>query len=376
MRTLTTVITNVITTIFLSLVLYGCNTINVKLTVKNAENFDQQVKVIIKSPKASEKSFGILEANATDMFTFQANKKSDFEVQSSQPNSPIIFKSGNISISPGVKTFEKTITLKKQGRALDDSKALNTLSASFKRLGPNIGANPLGLGNALKTIIGALVVVETYTNKPPRILKIVSPNILGVKVITLNDIAFPPTNESEKVEISGNNAIQAGVDIPLVAKFGFNFSKSSVYQMRWIMRGFGERIKEEDPEKNPAKKIAELNPDDQKEIEKLLAKNDRVKLYYINRYYVLKSAEAFVKKAKKLNTASNFNFSNIVTADGVFTFENSTEENKGYGPVVLNYWGNEVFLTNKSFMATNVIVNKTNRLFFSGKQMNNYIFKK
>jgi hypothetical protein len=295
--------------------------------------------------KEQEISLGDIDSNATCKKTFKVQNGGSFSVYASIPQSALVFKSSAVTVTGDQDPFERSIVLKDQCQILDDTKSLSTLSQSFKNLGDNIGAEPLDLKNALQTRIGALIVaVPPGADKKARILSVLTPGQLGVKVLGLDDISYPGTNETQEIMMSGKVATKADATIGPLAHFGFTFDSENLYNLKWVMRGFGQVAKAEDVDKNYIVQFNALDEDIKDNIKSLLKANADARLYYINSFYVLQKAELFVRAATKLNSGADLNASNVVTGNAVYSFEHSQEQNNGYGPVVLNYWGSEFTL--------------------------------
>jgi hypothetical protein len=330
--------------IIVSVLVGGCST-TVKLTVHNGELYpvESNIEVFGKNGGLeNEIGLGPLDKNTETTKDFDVKNGGSFSVKANLPTSAIIFDSNKISVTGKEDPFIKNVTVRNQGEILDDSKAFEAISRSFKNMGNDLGALPLDLKNALDTRVGSLVVaVPSENGQAGKILYSISPNILGVSVMNLDAISFPGTNETEAVKISGNAALTANATIGAVGSFGVNWSKDSVYEMKWVLRGFGVVQKTEDASKDPATKINALSEEHKKAIKAALKGNSKAKLYYINSFYVLKQAELFIKEGVKQSAKADFASTNIVTSVGVFNFEKAQEKNKGYGPVVLNYWGDE-----------------------------------
>jgi hypothetical protein len=286
---------------------------------------------------------GDVAAGSAATHTFKVKNGCAFRVIGDVAGTNVVYRSSDFSVDGSENPFVRTIEAKPMGRILDDSLALQTISNSFKNLGEDIGARPLPLKTALETRVGALVVAIPGTgNTISKQLYIVTPAILGVKLITRDDIEFPPTNETEETLISGKAVTEASGSYGPIASFGIAWNTEGVYEVKWVMRGYGPITKSEDPGKSAAV-LYNFLPDEEKEqIQAHLQANPESKLYYINRFYVLDHAEMFIKEAKLLTVSGEFDAANVITGSAVYTFKESKERNAGYGPVVLNYEGMEL----------------------------------
>jgi hypothetical protein len=332
----------------LSLFLCTCST-TVNLTVRNTEEkatLAPNVQTADKNGvKDQEILLGDVGPKGQAKTTIKMDKGGSFYVSASMPQSAVVFKSAPITVTGNPNPLESNVSMQIQSIIIDDSKSFTALSQSFKNLGADIGAQPLAVKDALETMIGALVVAEPQGgDKPGKILFSLPPNQFGVRSLRLEDVSYPPTNETQGVKIIGKSAINANANFALLAKFGFTFNSDDLYDLNWVMRGFGQVVKAEDPDKDCTSRFNALKNDIKTHIKDILKEHNSAKLYYINSFYVLEHAEMTVKTAKKTSIGADFNAATIVSGNSTYTFENSTDKNNGYGPVVLNYWGEELNL--------------------------------
>ena len=325
--------------------LFACKT-RVELTLDNESKLalEPRVEVLSKAGARSQTiSAGTVAPDGSAKATFKAKKGSSFRVAASLPGSFDVYKGAPTTISGTEDPLVRTIVITAEGRFIDDSESMNKLSQSFKKLGEDIGATPINMQNALDTRVGALLVaVPAANSKPPQILKVIEPNVLGVKVLQLQDVEYPRTNETEQINISGSTATKAAASLGAIAQFGVNFDSSKIYQMKWVMRGFGQVNKKEDADKTIVARFNVLPDAEKQQIRSLLSNHKDAKLYYINRMYVIERAELFTKEGQKATGTGDLSAGAVLTASGAYSFEQSIEQNKGYGPVVLNYWGDEL----------------------------------
>lgn len=328
----------------------GCAT-TVNLAVKNADTIPMNVAVDIRNKGGASTgtiSVGDIPPGGDGNQTFEVKNGGSFAVSGSVSSGVKVFSGGYITVTGAQDPLEKEIILKSDCREIDDKKALEILSKSFKNLGPDIGAYPLGVKNALNTMIGALVVAK-QSNVDSKIgaseiLYTVTPGIFGVYVMMLDDVSFPQTNETQQVLMSGSVSTQVAGSYGPIANFGINWDQSGVYELKWVLRGFGHINKKEDPQKDPVAQFNRLSNDHKNQIKNIIKKNPTAKIYYINRAYVLNRAEMFVKEAKELSAGAEVDAASVIKGSTAYTFKNSTETTNGYGPVVINYWGDEYYL--------------------------------
>lgn len=320
----------------------GC-TNTVELTVKNETNQPITPKIILKDENGTRSqnglSLGVLNANEQASITFEAKPNSTFEVAGF--TNAKIATSNSITVLSKPDPFQKSVTLRPTAKVIDDSTSLETISQSFKKLGTDLGAYPLPLNTALKTTIGSLVVAERGSdNAPGKIYLTIPPNVFGVKQLTLEDVPKIPTEEISETEISGTGATSASGQYTALAGFDTGFKSDSVYRLKWFLSGFGVMKKIEDPSKNPAKMFNELDVNYLNQIKSTLRRYPKSKIYYINSYYVLNNARLTIKEARKADMNADMD-AIVVNGNTAYTFNNTQEQHKSFGPVVLNYWGDE-----------------------------------
>lgn len=337
--------------ILIAAFLLPCCTTTVNLVVKNS--YEKPLAAIIQvmnndGIKEEQISLGDIKPNDEIHNSFKIKHDYSFSVTGALQQSATIYRSASITVPSKPDPLDKTITMENQCRWLDNSKSLQALSNSFQNLGPNIGAQPTSLAAALSTKIGSLAIAELEdTTKPASIIFSVPPTILGVKVLTLSDIRFPDVFQNQKVDISGTYLLTTSASIGPIAKFGFQFKDSDIYNLDWTLRGYGTIDKEEEHGKDCITCYYRLPQHIKDAIVNTLKVHPKAKLYYINKFYVLKSANMAIKTAKKLEINADLNVNNIVNGGSAYSFDNTTVNASSYSDVVLNYWGDELCLSEK-----------------------------
>jgi len=328
---------------FLSICMLVSCTTTVDLNVKNGTSAPITSTVVVKDKNGirsgPDLSMGIIGVDGEESLTFKIKPKGSFEVMGS--TNAKISSSGIITVLSDPDPFVREVVLNSQVKSLDDSTSLNEISSSFKKLGTDIGAYPLPLRAALDTKIGSLIVAERGdVNTPGKIYLSIPPNVFGVKELKLEDVPRIPTEEISETEISGSTATQASVQYSTLGGFNAGFKSDSVYKLKWFLTGFGVMQKAEDPDKSPAKMFRNLDKDYIEQIKSTLKKHPRAKIIYVNSFYVLDRARLTIQEAQVASGEVNLD-TVVMSAGTAFSFENSQEQHKSYGPVVLNYWGDE-----------------------------------
>jgi hypothetical protein len=326
--------------------LAGCAT-QVDLTVRNISKTPMAVRVELTRAggvREGAVELGEVEANASAQRTFKVASGGSFDVVATVFTQRVVYRSPAFSVTGD--RMVKTVEVKpSNAQQLDDDASLRSVANSFKNLGPDIGADPLELKNALETRVGAVIVaVPGDANTPGKRLYVVSPAILGVRVMTLDDVRFPSTEESRQTFISGKVATELKGSCGPIAHFGFAWKQDSFYEMHWELRGYGMVDKLEDPQKNPAVLFSRLSDEDMQYITAAIKEYPRAKIYYINEVYVLERAELTIKEGEDDTAGTDVDVADLITANGVYTFKRSKEQKSSYGPVALNYSGIEYAL--------------------------------
>jgi hypothetical protein len=321
----------------------GCTT-TVKLSARNTlKDTPVNITAAIKDKNGNtQNEINLGHASAQNELSqeFEVEDDGQFETIANIPGSAVIFKEPRTVVGKSDPDPE-TVNIVNMSTWLDDTKSMAILSDSFKKLGDDIGAMPTDLKSSLQTVFGGIVVATPNANdKPGKIHFSVTPEELGVRIQTLDDLPFFQTEEKQSTTISGVGSLQARANIGPYAQFGGAYSSDSLYTLSWTIRGFGMVQKLEDPNKQASIQIKKLPKDTKENLLNALQANPNAKLYYVNKMYVIRTADMSIKNHKKLDSKADLNAANIVTATGVFSNEITNEESRHYGDVVLNYFGN------------------------------------
>jgi hypothetical protein len=319
----------------------GCST-TVKFAATNGEKWPVNIIAVVKDKNGStqkEIDIGLLQTQQTLNQDFEVDNDGQFEIVANKPDSAVIFKERR-SVTGKPDPDHELVTIFNQSITLDETRSLNILSDSFKKLGDDIGASPRDLKDSLETVFGAIVVaIPNANDKPGKILRTVTPVELGVQQATLNDIPIFQNNESQKTTLTGTSALQAKTEIGPYAAFGGQYDLAKLYTLEWNLRGFGIVQKHEDQNRQYVIQLKKLPLEVRQDLYDILHNNSSAKLYYINKMYVIRQADLTIKEHRKVDNKGNFNVANIVTASGVFSNDFSNETTKHYGDVVLNFFG-------------------------------------
>ena len=240
------------------------------------------------------------------------------------------------------KTTDRRIVAWNQSRSLNDAANLATMRQSFQRMIGLDGFVPVNLKSAIETDFGAMIVARPANKDTPQtVLYKIPVASLGVKMVHPHEMTYSNACETQEVVISGKTLQKASADLGGFLKFGLSISPEAVYTIRWKFCGFGTITKPEDPLKDPIAKLSQLGDTHLQAIRAVLKRHKTAKCYYINKMKVLREAKLSVKKAKRKVAEAPLDVNQVVTDNGVFSFDGAETRQSRYGPVVLGYWGDE-----------------------------------
>lgn len=313
----------------------------IKLTLKNSEDYDVGVRVIEQDEDGTNSNViktDTIAKNEEKIITMESKKGKYLIVKSNIRDSATIYTSDPIFIPKRGKETSASIIIKNSGVGWDDKESYAKLVSSFGKIGNDIGAPPLDLKTALTSIIGAVVVaIPGEKDARGEIIYTIDPDSLKITKMKIDDIVFDDNNNENSVIITGEYAVNASINIPMIAKFGADFKKTSLYQMKWKISGFGQKYKIETTD--PMEKIKLLSRTQREQIKNAQKNSPNSKIYYINAFYVVKNASLYIKEAKLLSYGIDTTATSVVSAQGVYTFDKTEEIIKTYSLQVLNFWG-------------------------------------
>lgn len=330
--------------------LMACTT-TVQLELNNTEDFDiAQTRIEVKKKDQSYDQtiqLGPLKGNGQLAKEFTVEDGSNLEVVAIH-NGAKVCCLAKWTILGDKDPEEVRHNVRVETRMLDDESSLEMIQKSFKNLGEDLGIQPRNVLNTLQTLFGGIVIIlPGEDGGKPRLLAQVNVNELKVRETKLDEIRYGSGYEDESVVISGSAANTAKVNVGPWGAFGFHYNSEDVYELKWILKGFGMIDKTEDPNFNHILQYKKLNQKILDHHLAMLEKYPKAKVYYINKMYAIESAQMFRKRAKKVQAGTEIDVLNIVTASGVYKFENKIDETKSYGPSVLNLSGEELIVKRK-----------------------------
>jgi hypothetical protein len=322
----------------------GCST-TVNLTVHNPEKFQQEIRLALKDSirtPLNEIHLGTVDPNQERKEIFKVEHGGEFTIISRIPRSADVFSTTRTVTKNDPDPYNLTVNLTKQGEFLDESYALDAINSSFRRLGPNVGAYPVDLNNALETLLGALVVVTPGENGQEGIVHHrLTPGQFS-RPVSLEQFRYPSNSDKKTVKLTGKTAAKISSSFPLWGGFGIESDSDTVYEFDWEMNGFGMVQKPEDPNWNYIMGFNNLDHSLKYQLTSTVEKNPGAVIMYINQIYVLKRAELKIKTGTKLTAGSQVDAGSVITFNGVYTFQNSTTENKLFESSVINFGGSRI----------------------------------
>jgi hypothetical protein len=324
------------------LLLVSCST-TVNLAVKNPTEISQIPRVVIFSDKGIEKetiNLGKLEPKQETHRSMKVKHSWNVVVKSSIDKGYDAWESGQYTIPKQPDPFSIDVNLGFNGNYLpDDSRSIEQIRNALSDLGPNIGFKPIDVKNALSTWFGSLVVmIPPSKEQSEKILYQAQPSQFG-KTTTYDQFIYPATSSINEVKVIGKSTANLAANMPIYGSIGVNTLANNLYNVRWSMNGFGMVIKKESGNWSYFEAIKSLSDKEKKTIQEAMEQNPSALMLYVNRLYVIKNADFFVKESKKLETGAKLSALSFVTADGAWTFDSVTESHQQYQELVLNVGG-------------------------------------
>ncbi len=322
--------------------LVSCST-TVNLTVRNPTEISQIPRVVILSDKGIERetiNLGMLEPKQEVPRSMEVKDSWNIVIKSITDKGYGAWESAPITIPKKPDPFPLVVDLGFNGNYLpDDSSSIGQIRNALSDLGPNVGFKPIDIRNALSTWFGSLVVmILPSKEQSEKILYLVQPSRFS-NTTTYDQFIYPSTNSTNEVKVIGKSSAKLAASVPIYGSIGVNVSADNLYNVRWSMNGFG-MVTKRDPDKwSYVEAIESLPNNEKKVIHEAMEQNPSAVMLYVNRFYVIRNADFFVKESRKLETGAKLSALSFVTADGAWTFESATESHQLYQDLVLNVGG-------------------------------------
>jgi hypothetical protein len=321
----------------------SCHT-KVNLTVKNPTEISQIPRVVILSDRGIEKetiNLGMLVPKQETPRSMKVKDSWNIVVKSYTDKGYGAWESAPYTIPKKPDPFSIVVNLGFNGNYLpDDSSSIGQIRNALSDLGPNVGFKPIDIRNALPTWFGSLVVmIPPSKEQSEKILYQVQPSQFCKPATTYDQFICPSTSSTNEVKVIGKSSANLAANVPVYGSIGVNVSADNLYNVRWSMNGFGMVIKKDPENWSLVKAIESLSDKEKKVIQEAMEQNPGAVMLYVNRFYVIKNADFFVKESRKLETGAKLSVLSFVTADGAWTFDTATESHQQYQDLVLNVGG-------------------------------------
>ena len=325
------------------LLLVSCGTTKVNLAVNNPTDISQIPRIVILSDREIEQEIiylGKLGPGQSTHRSMKVKPSRNVVVKSSIDKGYDAWGSEKYTIPKQSNTFSINVNLGLNGNYLpNDSSAIGQIGNTLSDLGPNVGFEPIDIKNALSTWFGSLVVmIPPSKEQSEKILYQVQPSRFS-NTTTLDEFKFPETSSINEVKVIGKSSANLAANVPIYGSIGVNVSADNLYNVHWNMNGFGMVIKKDPDRWSYIEVIESFSNKEKKVIREAMEQNPSAVMLYVNKFYVIKNADFFVKESRKLETGGKLSVLSFVTADGVWTFESVTESHKQYQDLVINAGG-------------------------------------
>lgn len=327
----------------LSLFLASCTT-TVSLNLKNPTDIAQSPRVVVQNDKGVEKetlNLGKLKAKGQLHQDFKVPHSSTVVIRSSNDSGYDVCDLPGQTIPANPDPYPMSVDLCITGNYLpSDSQAMNAIKNALSDLGPNVGFMPVSVRNGLSTWFGALAAIVPASNDhPQKLLYLVQPARFAKKAITFDEFQYPLTVSSKEVQVAGKSSASLSASVPLYGSVGVDTASENLYNLKWSMNGFGAVTKQDAADWSLIDAITSLSDGEKELLYDALNKDKEAILLYINRFYVIKNADFYVKEGKKLATTAKLTASTFLTANGAWSFDSVTEAHQQFQDLVLNVGG-------------------------------------
>lgn len=317
----------------------GCaNTVQLKVGNPTADPYEVKVELRDSDgrPKSSI-SLGRLDPGKEEARTFKA-----------KPDSVVAMSAQTVSKKYVVWEESKTVPRKPKPFPIDSSISVSPgsriptepnvkdIANRLGGLGPDLGFAPLPVRNALKTMFGAVKVVELKDGRISKELLTLQPAQLGNET-AYEAFDYPDHTTEFKVEVLGSSAANLTLSLPVFG-VGLAWDTNSAYRLTSTLRGFGT------VDKVVAKDFAlekAITPDHQKAIAAVLKEHKDAVLLYVNKMWVVKDGDVDVYEGKSFANGEKLNVPAVFNGDTAFKFSDSKSGNRHFSEQALEFWGEE-----------------------------------
>lgn len=325
---------------------------NVNLTVTNPTEATLDVIVQVKNKKGVIKQnieLGSVTQNQQATRSFKVDVDGQYSVNAFLHNSALVFDESRTVLKADPDPITSTTTLSiKHGNLLKIETAQTTLKNLFSDLGPELGFKPIQVNDGLQTVLGGLFLITPPNGNEKGVVHFKLTPAQFSNVTPTASFQYPQNDETNEVDMTSSFAAAAAATIPVVGQLGMNFSRDTLYKVKWEMRGFGPVEKVEPPDWSYARGLASLNTNDRDALCQALIENPTAQLLYVNKIYVINDARFEVKEGQRLEAGSKADAGTIVTGSAAYKFMDSTGSIKNYRTSILNIEGVRLSFTKTS----------------------------
>lgn len=327
----------------LSVFLAACTT-TVSLNLKNPTDIAQSPRVIVQNDKGIEKetlNLGKLQPKGVLQQEFKVPHSSTVVIKSSTDMGYDVCDLPSYSIPTKPDPYPLSVDLCVSGNWLpSDAQGITAIRNALSDLGANVGFTPISVKDGLSTWFGALAALVPASNDhPQQLLYLIQPARFTKKAITLDEFQYPLTVSSKTVQVIGKSSASLAANVPLYGSVGVDTNSENLYDLKWSMNGFGAVTKKDSADWSLTAAISSLSASEKALLYEALNKEKDAVLLYINRFYVIKNANFYVKEGKKLASTAKLTASTFLTTNGAWSFDSVNEAHQQFQDLVLNIAG-------------------------------------
>lgn len=322
-----------------SLLLAGCVK-HVALNITNPTPVD--LNVSIQKQDSNKFSQGDVNVGTVAKSGGKATQKFDvprnggYEVTASLPGSAQVFDQA-FSVAGESNPVDKDLNLS-LGANLVPSDG-DKLKALFGKLGDDKGFAPQELGNALKTIVGSLIVYAPPVppNTEQDIRYQLSPGKFS-SVMDLNGFPYIPTDDSTDDQVKNDTTVDITGSIPIYGSLSANFSNGSLYKVHTELKGYGWADKTEPADFSLEDKIEKLDSTEKKAICAAM-QDKKATLTYVNRVYAIELANFTYEEGHNISASTKLTGASVISGSVAYDFSNAQARSFSFQQVALNFSG-------------------------------------
>lgn len=266
--------------------------------------------------------------------SFKVKKGGSYSVHGDLSSGVTVYTGGDKTIESDTSD---TVDITKLSAPIIDPSDTAAITASFGRLGPNVGFNPTTVPSVLSGTFGGLVYFldATQDGQDTQPVVVVPPAQLtgGVDPGTFQ---YPSGHDTEDETISTDASIKVGASVPLWGSLAAGFSANSVYKMHWSMQDFGNVQKTDTV--SYLDKLGQLSQSQKDAICNML-NTQHSHVMYVNSLYVIKSVVLSYQKGNQISSSASLSGGSVITASAAYDFSSSQTQEAEADDRVVNIAG-------------------------------------